>query len=674
MNDQESLQERATSIQQQVLADCEIAEDGALKGEVLTRLLLDYLEEFGEIEDPRVAHFESDGARCSGWALSEDKDRLDLFLTYPIHSGEAVAIPAQDLAGGFAQLKAFLEAALAGQHGRLEESTDACSMMRSIHEAREDLSHVRLFLLTNGLSKLKTGHPGQLPGIDITCHVWDLQRFDLSLRSGRDHEPIRVNFADFHPEPIRALMVEDTSAGYRSYMTILPGPLIVGMYRKFGPRLLERNVRSFLQLKGKVNKGIRETILQEPGMFLAFNNGLSVTATGIQVRPAGYGMVELVAAEDFQIVNGGQTTGSLYRAALKDKATLDRLNVAVKITEILPEADIEAIAPRVSEFANAQNKVNSADFSSNNAYLRSLELLSRRLLAPAGPGGGELMTYWFFERARGQYHDELSRAGTPGQRRNWEVQHPRRQLVTKTDLAKFEYSWRQLPHIVSRGAQKCYVHYVDRLETLSPTAPDEVFYRNMIARAILFKETDKLVAAHRFGGYKANITTYTVALLSVLTGRKLDFEAIWQRQGLDDTLARFISELAIHVQRDILEGAGTENVVQWCKEERAWLHIQTVRLQVPPSLAGQLLQDAPPSDLSDDEQRLIMEVALVDSAVWFEIAKWGKETKSLHFTMWGIADSLGNRKAKGQLPTVKMAIQGRKMLEMAERAGVGLRV
>ena len=77
-------------------------------------------------------------------------------------------------------------------------------------------------------------------------------------------------------------------------------------------------MRSFLQLKGKVNKSIRNTILNEPTMFFAYNNGIAGTASEVNVENVG-SQLYITSIKALQIVNGGQTTASLARALLKDK-------------------------------------------------------------------------------------------------------------------------------------------------------------------------------------------------------------------------------------------------------------------------------------------------------------------------------------------------------------------
>ena len=110
---------------------------------------------------------------------------------------------------------------------------------------------------------------------------------------------------------------------YETYLVILPGELIYQLYEEFGARLFEFNVRSFLQAKGKVNKGLRDTLRNEPERFLAYNNGITATADEIE---AGLFMGEMTISRvrGLQIVNGAQTTASIHRAKKADKIDIGK--------------------------------------------------------------------------------------------------------------------------------------------------------------------------------------------------------------------------------------------------------------------------------------------------------------------------------------------------------------
>jgi hypothetical protein len=677
MSEAEELQAFAENIQQDVIARADAAEDGAMRAEAFAEIAFEYLHEAGEIEEGIPCSFEGRGMRCSGYFISEDNDRLDLFLVLPRLDAAASTVPKADVEQAFKRLRTFLDRSIEGLHQTRESALAGYDMARSIWEAREELCSIRLFVITDGLATIDRIENEMLGSIELSSHLWDLRRVYRAVSSGASRQPIRIDFAELNGSPLRCLAVTPEGAGYRCLLGIIPGAVLVKMYQQFGPRLLERNVRSFLQLKGKVNQGIRNTIIEEPQMFLAFNNGLSVTASGLVIEDHGDGTAELISVEDFQIVNGGQTTGSIYRAARKDKAATERLSVPVKITEILSDGDVEEIAPRISLSANNQNKVNVADFSSNHPFHRKLEELSRSVWAPPQEGL-QRQTRWFFERARGQYDDARAQNRTPAERKAWEAIHPRRQLITKTDLAKFEDTWSQLPHIVSRGAQKCYLDFMDRLATRGAFVPDEAWFRRAIARAILFKETKRIVSRQKFGGYEANIVTYTLAWLSHRTAKRVDLDAIWAAQALPVPLAEFIELVSARTHHHVTKPPGGQNITEWCKKEKCWESFRELDLEVPSGVDAALItQDARArsaehtldEQASAAEAELIATVAAVPAETWYNLATWAKATQSLLPWQRGLAFSLGRVAEGGRTPSRKQAAQGQKMLEEARSLG-----
>lgn len=141
-------------------------------------------------------------------------------------------------------------------------------------------------------------------------------------------------------------------------------------------------MRSFLQFTGKINKGIRKTINEEPHMFLAFNNGIAATADYIELDETGRYIKHI---RNLQIVNGGQTTASIFNTAKKDKADISQIYVQVKLSVIEDSEQYADIVSRISQYANTQNKVNDADFTANNPALVEIEKFSRFVLSPVTP-------------------------------------------------------------------------------------------------------------------------------------------------------------------------------------------------------------------------------------------------------------------------------------------------
>jgi len=673
----DDLQTYAVNILQDVIARADAAEDGAMRAEAFAELMFEHLADAGEIDDGIPCPVDGRGIRCSGYFLSEDNDRLDLFLVVPRLDGTASTVPKADIEAAFRRVRSYLEMALDGLHNKREDALKGYEMTRAVWEARNDLSHVRLFVVTDGLASIDQIESYMIGPIEVSSHLWDLRRLHRAVSSGANREPIHVDFEKLGGA-VRCLVASPLGSGYRCLLAVLPGDLLVEMYRMNGPRLLERNVRSFLQLRGKVNQGIRKTIIEEPQMFLAFNNGLSVTATGLKIVDHGDGTADLLAADDFQIVNGGQTTGSIFRAWRKDKVDAGLLQVPVKITEILSDGNVEEIAPRISQSANNQNKVNMADFSSNHPFHRKMQELSRSIWAPP-LSGMQRQTRWFYERARGQYHDALAENRTEAERRKWELIHPRNQLITKTDLAKYEQTWSQLPHIVSRHGQKNYLDFMFALDQRGAFEPDGRYFERCVARAILFKQAEKIVSRQKLGGHRAQIVTYLLAWLSHHTAKRVDLDAIWSAQAIPPALAAFIEILSVHAQAYLTAAPGNQDIGEWSKKEACWEGFRQKTVAIPSDVeAGLISRERAHSagsasvleeQTSEAESEQLARVAEVPAQTWFDLAAWAKDTQTLQPWQRSLSFSLGRLAGAGKKPTRKQAMHGEKILQEARSLG-----
>ena len=90
--------------------------------------------------------------------------------------------------------------------------------------------------------------------------------------------------------------------------------------------------------RGKVNKGIRDTLINEPDKFLAYNNGIVATASEINIETE-YSHPIIKSVRGLQIVNGAQSTASIHRAKKVDGADLSNVSLAAKFTLLKGEID-----------------------------------------------------------------------------------------------------------------------------------------------------------------------------------------------------------------------------------------------------------------------------------------------------------------------------------------------
>ena len=558
--------------------------------EQFTDLMLGYLADAGEIDDRELCSHRARGIKVNGYAFFDDNESLDLFVSHYTGECPPVRVTRGDLQQQLKRLRTFFDRAIQHNYTNLEESSPAFALADRIYQLRSRLTRIRLFALTDGIANIGAIEDENCGSYRISSHIWDMQRLHQRVTSENRPEPIEIDMTRDFGKPLLCLPMPEENPVYTSYLCIMSADVLADLYEKFGPRLLERNVRAYLQMRGNVNKGIRDTILKQPHMFLAYNNGISATAENVDLVDTDGGMPGISRIRDFQIVNGGQTTASIYHVRTKDKKDVAGAYVQVKLTVLKNQEHIDDIVPKISEYANSQNKINIADFTSNDPFHVTIQKLSRQIWAPA-KRGSQLQTHWYYERARGQYQDDKARKITSKQRKIFGEQNPTGQRFTKTDLAKFEQSWNQLPHIVSLGAEKNYRDFIIRYREQGEFIPDTQYFRILIAQAILFRRTDKIVHSQKYGGYKANIVTYTIALLSKHTNQRVDLERIWKEQGLSPALEGDIIALSRIVQAHITAPPGGKNITEWCKKEECWKSLLEKDIPLSDALKLELVDD-----------------------------------------------------------------------------------
>ncbi|MDG0810606.1 AIPR family protein [Cohnella rhizosphaerae] len=484
---------------------------------------------------------------------------------------------------------------------KIEISSAAADLTDILMTNKERIRKYRVLLFTDGFmsGRIESFPVKEFAGVNIEFQIWDVERLFKMFLAESGRENIEIDFTQYTPYGIPCL---DASGfgdnSYRCYLCVVPGSAVADVYDRFGAQLLEGNVRSFLSTKVAVNKKIRETILGSPKMFFAFNNGIAATAVDVVIKERPEGKF-ITSVKDFQIINGGQTTASLSNARYKDNASLSEISVQMKLTEI--DADLDAthiLMQKISRSSNSQNKVSDADFFSTHPFHIRIEQISRRLFAPA-TGGAQHDTRWFYERARGQYLQAQMRM-TKSERNRFLTQNPKHQLISKTDLAKARNTWRGLPHTVSKGAQSNFsefAEWIDDAWSISDEAFNERFFQESISLFILFKHVEKLVTYQIWyeQGYRANIVTYSIALLAHLLKSQyphhtLDLQIIWNKQDVPEVLANQLSKLAKAVLDSITDPTrAVANVTQWCKREACWLRVKSLDITLDAEIESVLI-------------------------------------------------------------------------------------
>jgi hypothetical protein len=690
------LQNFYSEIQEEINGTVIASEEGTNSEQVFTNIVLNYLSDAGETENSRVCYDEKITKRgvehkINGYALYENYETLDLFTT--IYSSDPFIsnVTSTDANKAVEKGVKFFKNAIYKEYiNELEESSeifDLAQTLAKVQEVKEYLTRVNIFLITNGTAKNDLKISETIAGINIFYRLIDINYiFNLSAHS---RVPIQINFEETgHVVPCIANTSENEE--YQCWLAIIPGLALAQIYKQYGARLLEQNVRSFLQFTGKINKGIRNTLLKEQHMFMAFNNGIAATAEEIIVSPmpnSGGLMISLI--KDLQIVNGGQTTASIYHTWVKDKIDISKVFVPLKLTIVKNRLNFSEIVGRIAEYANTQNKVSAADLSSNKENHVLIEKLSRTIWAPPVLGTST-QTRWFFERSRGQYKNERARAGTnTNSKKRFDLQNPRGQLFTKESMAKYVNSYEEVfsgkklvvgPHLVVRGSQKNYAQFLNYNFNIKP---NNIWFEDTIAKAILFINAEKIygVKPNSIGDMRYITVPYSIAWLSYNLNYNLDLYKIWKNQVLSPNLKAKIFEVMNAIEDYIKRNAPGSLYGEWAKKEECWEAIKKVKFEIElKSLTSDLENNASEKrkKITDEETaRAIIEGEIkllyaIHPRTWKKIEDWGRETGHLSQYQFVMASNLGGKIKNNRTLTDIERQQGLNLLDLVRDKNIEL--
>lgn len=654
-----------SSLYQDIRSMQDSSDEGASQEQLFTQIALDLLSDGGETENAYLAYDEKalgtkKQHKINGFALSDNYETVDLFITVYLGEDSSIQKTTKDkIDQAVTRITNFFRKAVYNDYvNEVEESSpifEFANTLANYRELKENLVRVNAIILTNGEYKGDFPPSQTIGGYKVFCRVVDINYlYNISEQS---RIPIEICFGDDGIK-VPCLIAETESNEYQAYIAIMPGQGLANLYERFGARLLEQNVRSFLQFTGKINKGIRNTIMNEPHMFLAFNNGIAATADHIELDASGRYISKI---SNLQIVNGGQTTASIYHTWKKDKADISNIFVPLKLSVIKNEKEFSGIVSQISRYANTQNKVNDADFTANNPFLIELEKLSRYILTPTTERNN-IQTNWFFERARGQYKNIRQKDGfTKSRQKQFDLKYPKWQMFTKVELAKYVNAYQEVwegrrlvigPHVVVRGNEKNYAQFINNN---TQKKINSIYFEDTVAKIILFKAAEKLygVKPNNIGEMRNVVVPYAIALLGHLTNYRLDLYKIWKNQVISDSLSQFMYELMKKLNQFVIKNSPSSHYIEWAKKEECWTKIKdavwSVNLaDIEADMAddAQIAKRQAVTETDDEKEQQQYEIELLKSIpykLWREIETWGKESGFLSINQQTTAFEMAGR-------------------------------
>lgn len=374
----------------------------------------------------------------------------------------------------------------------------------------------------------------------------------------------------FQGQGLGCIAFERKKSGYSCYLTAVSGNVLAELYHKHGSALVEENVRAYLG-DNKVNKQVKNTIRNQPERFLAFNNGLVVSAGGVKRDPMSGGIVGI---EQMQIINGGQTTVSIYQSlynttrARQEEMRLKLENLWVPMKIVVPDAELDdkekrALRDEISRAANSQTAVKSSDLAANEPFQIEFARIVQDLRTPEGD-------YWFYERARGLYNTERRRL-----KRAWEKEHPASKVFDKTDLSSTWLVWNGRPACCAKGKEVSFKDFcTEFLDQETGMPKDEygeltsAFAKKLICQHLLLTQLEEncgrksMPPEMRLRNPRIPVI-YAIDLFNRTFDGYVDWDTIWSHQTTPPALLGFLKQMTKRVDAIMREEMGGMMISMW---------------------------------------------------------------------------------------------------------------
>ena len=600
----------------------------------IARRYLERMEDCDEVSAPDLCIFSSPRAKITDYDYNEEAETLDLFLF--IHTTPMASRADSKIKSGFNYLRNFYDQCLkrkssfdGNESSFSSEIQEAISMIR---ESKNNVNAVRFYILTDGV----VASPDEIDtpdkdenGVICEYHIWDIARIYHQDQINHGNEKIEIDFENdikyFVPNKdskinstiapkIQCLKVDDNNPYVDTYIAIISGDVLAKIYNQYRTLLLEKNVRAFLRNKSKVNQRIMSTIKNKPEMFFSYNNGISTTASEVELKQNGR-VQYLTKLKDWQIVNGGQTTASIASAKNCD---LTKVFVQMKVSVVKDKEKYDDIVKDISRSANSQTGIKPSDFDSGEEFLIKLEKLSKEEFTPVSN------TKWFFERMRGQYTDIRGTLNKIEEDR-FKKEFPKRNLLTKIDVAKVMVIWDMKPHIACNSREKCFASYMSGLRK-NQEKIGSAYWHKVVSLSILYKNIE-VCFERRCGqkGFKSRTTAYTMSAISHLTNQELDLDYIWKNEKVQPQLEEIIERLVVKVNNQL----DLDNSRSFTKNSKCWDDIQEMinTETIPNSL--QLSSNNNLDCYTEVEKNIIEQANAISQEYWKAVLEWDKKEKAL---------------------------------------------
>lgn len=676
--DKIQLNEFYQNLYQETFLSFDIDPDSS-KSDIFRRMIGEYLEEDGVLSDVVWAEYYQKDMELSGYSFDSERGLLTIIGDHFFQTDTIETLTKDLYERDFKKLKRFYSESVNEEtplYKDMAPGDPASGISKFLLNYNKEgkIKRITYLLLTNGILTRNTKMiPSEIiNGIKSDFQVYDITNVYQIVMEQQSLQVI-VNLEELGAKEglpcIKA--INDTNENYESYLVVMPGVILAKIYDQYGQKLLEQNVRTFLQLKGKTNKYMLATIKSQPDRFFIYNNGLTCTASNV-VTTEKTDYLRILSLESLQIVNGGQTSSVIYKA-YTEGVDLSKVYVQMKLSVIHDTDSYDDIVGSIARYANTQNPVKDADFFSNTPFNKGFYEVSRNCWTPL-VGGRQYKTLWFYERTRGLYLNEKSKYTREGREKEFLKKYPKEQLIDKITLAKTAMIFSGRPHssVKSNVAFAQFSADISKLiEDKKDFAVTPQSFMETIGQIITVNETDKLIMAKPWAkgmrSIRAHIKAYSLALLDKNVKkikRHLNFQDVWDRQSLSPEFERAIEICIDAVHSKIIKYPDITDIRERLGRAYTWEEFEDTNIPIQESLLKAISISEQQKASNDNENKVnskimsqankmevILKLTITD---WNNLYKFFEDNKGLYSGVGLGAQSLLARMSRKQFyPTRK---------------------
>lgn len=611
--------------------------------DALTENIIEYIKESNETNSPEIicirplddGEKKKDHFRINAFDYSDMSGELDLFVSLFKNSTKPENIPHNEIDAAVSRGVRFFNLTTTGVLSKLfrephPEFAEVTDMILDEYKAK-NIHLVRIFVITNGKLKVEYSlDDNKISDQEIDCeyHIWDIENVLRADFAGRQMSEIDITLDN----PIECIRLNDPNDKVNTYLGIISAYELGTIYSKHKDKLLDQNVRNYLGGKIKVNARIAKTLRESPEMFFSYNNGISSTASEVVIKKSDLvdnpdaAKMYITGLRNWHIVNGGQTTCTIYNA-FKKGVDIKPAYLTVKVSEIRDKDRNATIVQNIAESANSQTQIKDSDLSANHKYLTEIDKMSKKEWTPTG--SIKPNTLWYFERLRGQL---LSDKLNEGDARSVKVAkfmqaRPKEQILTKTDIAKVLMAWDGFPNEASKGNEVCFNNFWKK--DYKNTEVTKEYFHEIVAKRIIYLTIHKLFKEAGHSGYANIVDNYVLATVAQKTQQNLDLEYIWANQKVQPELVDPIKE-CIEIMVAYITKIAQDGINPTVAAKRtdfcSTIKIQMANVKFPAILS---LVKKNEEELTPEQQASIDAVLAIPVDVWAKLSAWGKETHKM---------------------------------------------